>query len=74
MEDALLRVGLAPIAPVLSSAPRSPQRRARKTLEPEVRHLLGLNGDALVAGAVDLQSGTRTLATDIHNYLLLLMP
>jgi len=39
-----------------------------------VRHLLGLTGDALIAGAVDLQSGTRTLATDIHNYLQSLMP
>jgi hypothetical protein len=39
-----------------------------------VRHLLGLNGDALIAGAVDLQSGTRTLAVDIHNYLQSLMP
>ncbi len=30
MEDALLRVGLAPIAPVMSAAPRSPQRMAPK--------------------------------------------
>lgn len=39
-----------------------------------VRHLLGLNGDALVSGAVDLQLGTRKTATDIQNYLLLLKP
>ena len=30
MEDALLRVGLAPVAPVMSAAPRSPQRMAPK--------------------------------------------
>jgi len=39
-----------------------------------VRHLLGLTSDALIAGAVDQQSGTRKLATDIHNYLQALMP
>ncbi len=74
MEDALLRVGLAPVAPVMSAAPRSPQRMATKDARAGGLHLLGLNGDALIAGAVDLQSGTRTLATDIHNYLLLLIP
>ena len=35
MEDALLRVGLAPVAPVMSAAPRTPSEWLRKTLEPE---------------------------------------
>lgn len=39
-----------------------------------IRYLLGLTGDALISGAVDLQLGTRKLAPDIQSYLQSLMP
>ena len=39
-----------------------------------VRYLLGLRGDALISGAVDLQLGTRKTATEIQSYLQLLTP
>lgn len=39
-----------------------------------IRHLLGLTGDALISGAVDLQFGTRKLAPEIQSYLQSLMP
>ena len=39
-----------------------------------IRNLLGLTGDALISGAVDLQLGTRKTAADVKNYLQLLMP
>ncbi len=38
-----------------------------------VRYLLGLTGDALVTGAVDLQLGTRKTAAAVQSYLQLLM-
>lgn len=38
-----------------------------------VRYLLGLTGDALVTGAVDLQLGTRKSAAAVQSYLQLLM-
>ena len=39
-----------------------------------VRRLLGLSNDALIAGAVDLQLGTRKTAQEIQPYLQSLMP
>ncbi len=39
-----------------------------------IRYLLGLSGDALIAGAVDTQNGTRTTALKVQNYLQSLVP
>ena len=39
-----------------------------------VRYLLSLSGNALIAGAVDTQNGTRTTALKIQNYLQSLAP
>ena len=39
-----------------------------------IRFLLGLTGDALISGTVDVQLGTRKTASAIENYLLSLMP
>ncbi|MEO7253437.1 MAG: Ig-like domain-containing protein, partial [Casimicrobium sp.] len=39
-----------------------------------IRHLLGLSGNALIAGAVNTQNGSRTMAPAIQSYLQSLMP